>query len=196
MNFNGEIVAGSLLVRESRPIAELLLQGLDPKAVRERIARENTLQKRSPASTRRQTNLILARLQGWDERLLHMIVSGSQELVTQALFATAIKHNRFVGDFVGKVVCTTWRTYSPALTRLDWTAFFEECAAIEPAIQNWTETTKTKLRQVVFRILAEAHVIESTRTLRLTPFLLQPELKQLLRNKDEWYVLRCLEALS
>lgn len=196
MSFNGEIVAGSLLIRESRSVAELLLLGLDPKGVHERVSADNSLQKRSPATARRQTNLILARLQGLDKRFLTMIVSGSQELTTQALFAAAIKHNRFLGDFVGKVVCAHWRTYKPALTKLDWNSFFEECAAIDPEITKWTETTHAKIRQVVFRILAEANVIESTRSLRLIPFSLLPELKCLLRDNDEWYVLRCLEALS
>jgi len=46
--YDGGIVAGSLLVPESREIARLLLQGGDKAVWKDAIMRGNILQKRSP----------------------------------------------------------------------------------------------------------------------------------------------------
>ncbi len=45
--YNGEIVAGSLLIGESRQIARLLLDGTDDKRWHRKIVIENVLQKKT-----------------------------------------------------------------------------------------------------------------------------------------------------
>ena len=47
--YNAEITAGSLLLKESRAIVQLLLQDADAKAWHKAIAVDNVLQKTSPA---------------------------------------------------------------------------------------------------------------------------------------------------
>lgn len=60
--YNGEIVAGSLLIPESRKVAELLLLKASEEEWYKAIIIDNTLQKRSPASAKRQAKLIRNRL--------------------------------------------------------------------------------------------------------------------------------------
>ena len=52
--YNGEIVAGSLLLEESRKIARLLLEKVDSDGWRQAIVLDNILQKRSPSAAIRQ----------------------------------------------------------------------------------------------------------------------------------------------
>jgi hypothetical protein len=75
----------------------------------------------------------------------------------------------------------------------DWDKFIEECSLIEPQVGCWSETTQKKLRQVILRILAEAKIIDTTRSLKILPFFLQPEVERLLMKNNEDYVLKCLE---
>ncbi len=56
--YNGEIVAGSLLIPESRKIADLLLQEVSEEEWYQAVIIDNILQKRSPASAKRQAQLI------------------------------------------------------------------------------------------------------------------------------------------
>ena len=58
--YNAEISAGSLLPLESRRIAALLLTDPDDAAWRHAIEVENILQKKTPATARRQATLILS----------------------------------------------------------------------------------------------------------------------------------------
>ncbi len=56
--YNGDIVAGSLLIQETRKIASLLLNNVTDKEWKRAIEIDNILQKRSPASAIRQARLI------------------------------------------------------------------------------------------------------------------------------------------
>lgn len=61
-SYNGEMVAGSLLIPESREVAKLLIQEASAEEWHQAITIDNILQKRSPASAKRQAKLIRNRL--------------------------------------------------------------------------------------------------------------------------------------
>ena len=194
--YNGEIVAGSLLVKESRAVAELLLKGLDEKQFYEEILVSNVLQKRSPASAKRQAKLIRNRLQPLHQDFWEMIQNGSHEQSTQTLLAASIDHSHLLGDFIKQAIQLQIKTFQKQITYREWNSFFEECKHRDPNAAQWAESTTKKIRQVVFRILAEAQVIDSTRSLTLIPFSLLPEIKELLVRHEESYALECLEAIQ
>jgi hypothetical protein len=56
--YNAEISAGSLMLKESRIIAKLLFERADEEKWHEAIYVHNLLQKKSPATAKRQTRLI------------------------------------------------------------------------------------------------------------------------------------------
>lgn len=192
--YNAEISAGSLLIRESRVIAKLLLEGADEKKWYEAIFVKNLLQKKSPATAKRQTRLIRNRLELMSAELWRMVIDGSKEMATQALLAAAIKHSRLLGDFMDKIVRRHHKTFNKQLTVRDWAAFLSECEHRDSTVSSWSESTKKKLGQVVFRILAEAKYLDNTRSLKLIPVRVIPEVHSLLSKTKEDYVLRCLEV--
>ena len=99
--YNGEISAGSLLVGESRLIARLLLDKVDGQDWDRVIQVDNILQKRNPASAKRQARLIRKRLGLMAPDLWYIVVDGSMDAPVQALLAAAIKHSRLLGDHLG-----------------------------------------------------------------------------------------------
>ncbi len=60
--FKADIAGGSLKLQESRIIAGLLLDDVDPQQWKQAIEEANVLQKRSPATAMRQATLLRARL--------------------------------------------------------------------------------------------------------------------------------------
>ncbi len=192
--YKGDIVAGALLLRESREIARLLLDNVDPETWQRAIVVENILQKRSPVTAMRQARLIRDRLTLMGPDLWKLVTHGPREGATQALLAAAIKHSRLVGDFLDAVVRKHWRTFTPAICVKDWKDFLETCAQVDPHVDRWTDSTRTKLRQIVFRMLAEARYIQDTRSLWLLPVSIVPEVEQYLINHSEKYVLRCMQV--
>lgn len=191
--YRANITAGSLLIRESRRIAELLLQNESGAKLIERALCENVLQKRSRMTAVTQANLIIARLRTVDETLWRMIAAGDGEIVRQALLVAAIKHNRLLGDFMRGVLRSKFDKFEREVTRLDWETFFEESAQREPHILRWSQSTQNKLREVIYRTLAEALYLSNTRRPRLEPVLLATEVRSYLNARNESYVLRCMD---
>jgi len=194
--YRGDIVAGSLLVPESRKVADLMIQGFFGQTLKHKILEDNLLQKRSPVTAQRQARLIVARLSAIDPSFWPIILDGSKEQATQALLCAAIKHSRLAGDFIHQVIATKIRTFQNDISYLDWDTFIDQGRTIDSTLDSWSETTRSKVRQVVFRILAEAKIIDSTRSKHLLPFTLLPEIRSLLEKHQETYVLRCLEIFQ
>lgn len=192
--YTGDIVAGSLLITESRKIVELLLKQVNDDEWHQAIVVDNILQKRSPIAARRQARLIKNRLILMEPGLWELVHKGRSDVSIQALLTAAIKHSRLLGDFLGQVVHEHWRTFKPAINVKDWKYFFETCSQADPQMLKWTESTRSKLKQIVFRILAESGYINNTRAGQLQPVTVLPEVKKYLTEHSENYVLGCMQA--
>lgn len=193
--YNAEISAGSLLLLESRRIAKLLLTDPDPAAWQHAIEMENILQKKTPATARRQARLLQRRLTTLDAQAWSMMAERESEVVIQLLLAAAVKHSQLLGDFILRVYADRQRRLEPALAPSDWQDFLAECAHHDAAVAGWSDSTKAKLFQVIVRILAEAKYLESARSMKLTPQSLHPDVRRYLSTHDETYVLDCLERV-
>jgi hypothetical protein len=194
--YNAEIVAGALMLAESRQIARRLLEGVTDSELKKLLVEENILQKRSPSTALRQAALIKKRLQLVNGELLSVIADGTREVATQALLAAAIKHNKLLGDFMLRVVKEHWLAYEKELKRSDWSRFLEECQHIDPTVLTWSKATRQKIGQVVVRCLIEARYVDSARSLQITPVHIYGEVLDSLRRNDEQYVLTCMEIFD
>ncbi|HBN26717.1 MAG TPA: DUF1819 domain-containing protein [Desulfobacteraceae bacterium] len=190
--YNGDIAAGSLLIQETRKIASLLLNNVAGKEWRRAIEIDNILQKRSPASAIRQARLIKNRLTLMTPELWKLIKEGNSDIAVQAILAASIKHSLLLGDFMDKTLREHWLTFNYKISDRDWNNYLETCVQIDPKVSEWKDSTISKLKQVVFRILAEAKYIDNTRTLKLLPVSIVPELRHYLTKNSENYVLKCM----
>lgn len=192
--YNAEISAGSLMLPESRRIAALLLTHPSKEQWFDALKLDNVLQKKSPATARRQARLIRNRLETLEEEAWALIAEGSQEVATQLLFAAAIKHSRILGDFLRDVYAGHLRRLETNLAPTkDWESFMADCLQRDPEIVNFSDTTKAKMLQVVLRVLAEGKYVDSTKTLRLTPPHLHPDVVRYLQEHGEASVLSLMD---
>jgi hypothetical protein len=191
--YNAEIYVGALLPMESRRIAKLLLTEPDQAAWTHAIEIENILQKRTSATAARQARLLRRRLTTLNAAGWTMIAERESEVVIQMLMAAAVKHSLLLGDFLLRVYADRQRRLEPALARSDWQDFLAECEHHDPSVSAWAQSTKAKLFQVIVRILAEAKYLENSRSIKLTPQSLHPDVRRYLSARDETYALDCLE---
>lgn len=191
--YNAEITAGSLLLKESRVVAQLLLQRADNTAWQRAIMVDNVLQKTSPASAKRMATLIRKRLELMPRELWTMVAEGTTEVATQSLLAATIKHSRLFGDFMLQVLPHHYRSFDHNLLRREWDSFLTDCAHVDPAVATWSPSTKIKVGQVAYRILAEAGYLDNARSLNLQPVSIAPEVSRFLYVHNEHYILKCME---
>ncbi|MCH8208822.1 MAG: DUF1819 family protein, partial [Nitrospinae bacterium] len=118
------------------------------------------------------------------------------DIAHQALLAVAIKHSRLLGEFLGQVIKDHFRAFNNQLTLRDWDKFLMDCENRDSSISEWSESTRKKLGQVIFRTLAEGKVIDSTRSMKIIPFQITPEVRQYLLENGENETLKCMNITN
>src|SRR5690554_2416808 len=191
--YDSDLIGGSLLVRECRIIAELLLEQADEERWQQAIYIENRLQKRSPATARRQARALRQRLERLDPPFWRALRDGDDELATQVAFCAALERNLLLVEFVETVVQDAFLTRASQLQTWQWGEFLDERTHRDPLIALWTDSSRNKMGQVVFRMLAEVGLIQSTRTMQLHNILVRPEVRALLVDSSRQRLLACLD---
>lgn len=193
--YSAEISAGALMVVESKLIAKFMLTNPTREDWKHAIEIENILQKRTPATGKRQAILIRKRLECVTNDILELISTGDNELTLQLLFASSLLQSQLHLDYMKKVYGEHLRLYETHIKKNAWSYFWEECAMLDPNINNWSDLTKNKLNQVIVKMLSEAKFIDTTRTLKLTPPDLRPEVIELVRSHHP-HIISSLEFLK
>jgi hypothetical protein len=194
MRYRANLTAGSIKLRESRVIADLLLRKADPAEWREAVIARNVLQARSPASARRLTTLIRGRLGLMGDDLWRLVRDGTGTVATHAVLAAAVKHSPLLGDFLDLVVREQFRLFNPKLTNAVWEDYLDGCRGRDADMPLWNESTRRRLRSSVFQTLAQAGYLADTKSLTLQSIHVPRQVLVYLRDHDEAYVLRCLQV--
>ena len=195
--YSATISSTSLLVRETRLVAELLISGRGHgEAWRKAILEDNVLQSRSSVAVIRSANILRARLEGLGPGAWTFMCEGDQLLARQTALAATIDHSRLVGDFLDIAVREQRAQFATHLDHSHWAGFIMGCRSRDPEMPEWSESTVNKLRSVVFTMLTEAGYLENTRTLRLQTVFVAPELSAFLEREGHNYVLRCMQVME
>lgn len=194
MRYHADLTAGSLKVPESRIIARLLLDGVDQRAWKDAIEKENVLQARNAVTANRLARLIRQRLETMNADLWKLVRDGTGSVSIHAALAAAVKHSPLLGDFLDLVVREQFRLFNPRLTPAAWEDYLNDCRGRDPEMPLWTEITRRRLMSSVFQTLAQAGYLEDTRSLKLQPVHIARPVIDYLKGQNEAYVLRCLEV--
>lgn len=192
--YQSNITTGSLKIRESRIVADLLIKNVSPDEWNIAIIDQNVLQVRNLITARKYSNLIKQRLNLMTPELWELIRDGSLITATHATLAAAIKHSRLLGDFLHLVIRDHHRMFKPKLSNTVWNDFLYDCQGRDPHVETWNESTRSKLKRSVYHILTQSGYLESTRSLTLQPVHISPEVIRYLIDKNETYILDCMQV--
>ncbi len=191
-SYNSDLIGSSLMIRESRIVADLLLQDATPEAWRQAIEIDNLLQKRTVSTAKRNAIAIRKRLETLEPMFWRAIRDGDDELATQAALCAALERNLLLVEFFERVLRDAYVMHEEKLASYQWSDFLEESAIRDTAIDDWSESTKTKMRQVVFRILVDVGYLRSPHTLELQQVIIRPEIKAMLDDSYRYRTLACM----
>lgn len=191
--YNTEISRGSLLPLESKRVAALLLTDPDSVTWKRAIEVDNILQKDTVGTAVRQSVLIRRRLETLDATAWTLITERESEIANQLLFAAAIKQNNLLGDFMRNVYAARQRQMEPDISVASWEDFLAECAHQDSSVATWNENTKLKIINGIARILIEAKYLVDRKSMKLSPRDLHPVVRRYLVERNEKFVLECLE---
>lgn len=119
----GDIIGGSIMLRESRIISELLLQHPDDASWHEAIVSHNLLQKNSVHSAKRMASTLRKRVEPMGQDFWTALLQVSDDLAKQMLLLATLCQSPVLGDFMATVVSDARRMYRESLRSDDWQDF-------------------------------------------------------------------------
>jgi len=194
MIYTATITSASLRLRESRIIAGLLLADVTDEDWKVALFDRNVLQMGSIESVKRISRLLRARLQPLGPTIWELVRDGDRDQATQAAFATAVKNSRLLGDFMDITMREQRALFAKKLEYRMWTDYIEGCRGRDPDMPQWSDSTIARLRSSVFSMLAEVGYLKDTRSLLIQNVFVDDDVAAALRERDERYVLRCMEV--
>lgn len=195
-SYDSDLIGGSLQVRESRIVADLLLTQASPEQWQQVIFAENQLQKRSQPTAKRVAQALRKRLERVEAPFWRAVRDGDDELATQAVFCAALERNLLLVEWLETSVRDALLSHAGRLHLYQWIEFLEDRAHRDQRILAWTESSRKKMGQVVFRMLAEVGLLRDTRSLALQKLIVRPEIRQLLEQSGRYRLLDCMEQTS
>jgi hypothetical protein len=129
------------------------------EVVEERLLPENILQMRTNSAAVRVHQEIVPRLQTLTEGQMELLIEGSYLEQKHMLWLAVCKRYRYIRDFAIEVIREKYLRMDYQVTDLDYTSFFNRKADWHEELEEITESTENKIRQVLFRMLKEAEIL-------------------------------------
>ena len=190
----GDLIGGSLMLRESQIIADLLLKKPTLTEWNQAIIEHNILQKPSAASAKRNATTIKKRLTNLNAPFLEKIAYSSTSEARQLMFAATLINSTLLADFMRNIVIDAKRMYRETLNADDWQYFWQDKARLYPTFTEMSPNSVYKISQVSFKILADAGYIDNTKNKQLLTVYLTPDVKQILTDLHREDIIRAMEA--
>lgn len=175
------------LFHEMRITASLLYEGLSEEEITAKIEQENLFQYPTERSVRRIALACLSRLKAMgSDVLVQALAREPSRIAKQICLYAMMKQYRVVWDFMITVVGEKYRLKDMSFGRMDLNVFFLRLQEQDGWISTWSDSTVSKLKQVLTRILVENEYLDSCKADHLNPIWLNPVLEQAIRgNHDE-----------
>lgn len=167
--------ARALLLRESRLIAELLLQHPTKEEWDYKVTQENILQKNSAQSAIRTANVLRRRMEQLGDEFLQDVVDANSGLLSQLLMVAVIIRTPAIKDFIETVLHDAYRQYRDSIKKSEWFEFYENRIRNVPDLAEMTGKTVDLVGRNLFTILADAGYLDDGRSKKLQQFYLLPD---------------------
>jgi hypothetical protein len=116
------------------------------------------------------------------------LLVGDSILQRQLAYVSVCKAYDFIYEFIIEVLREKMIFTDHQLTEGEYLSFFRRKMIDHPELERLSNLTEKKVKQLVFRILAEAGIIDSTKTKVLQYQILEPQLIRLIReDSPKWF---------
>ena len=174
--------AGSLFHRESVSLAKLYLDCRDWNVVRDVVIADNLLQARTLNTLKRVCREVLSRIQTLSYDTLEFFVEGNSQEQGYLLWLAICRRYNFIADFAVEVLRERYISLKTDVTYDDFDSFFNRKSEWHCELDDLTQTTREKLRQILFKMLRQADLLAANNTINAA--MLSPRLLELILQGD------------
>lgn len=195
--YNAAITREQFLFYEVRTTAKLLHEGCSSAEVVERIISDNLFQYSTEKSVRRMALACLRRLETLgDNSLVAAIATQPSDVAKQICLYAVMKQYRLIWDFMITVIGEKYRLSDTTFGKIDLNSYFLRLQEQDDRVATWSDSTVTKLKQVIAKMLVENEYIDSIRATKLKPVWLRPVLEKAIRENGDEIALPAFNCFS
>ena len=193
----GSLTREPFLFYEMRSTAKLMAEGNSDDAIVKEIVEQNLFQYPTEKSVRRMALTCLRRLKALDDpKLVAAIASQPSDVSKQICLYAMMKQYRLVWDFMITVVGAKYENRDMSFSRMDFNVFMMCLQEQDDWVASWSDSTVTKVKQVLARILVDNEYLDSTTADHLNPVLIYPILEDAIRSSGDTKALTAFNCLA
>ena len=175
--YSAKLTGESFLLYEFKIVAKLKLEGHSDKEIRKMVMEENLFQYKFKSSISRRLTPLIQRVNLLDDKLINMLIDEPlTDGVVINLYAI-MKNDKLFFEFMNEVVAEKLRVSESYLEKKDINIFINEKKEQSEDVAKWTDQTIAKIKQVMFKILAESGILEDKKSGKLSRLLIEEELR-------------------
>lgn len=194
--YSAVITREQFLFYEMRTTAKLLIEGLDKESIAERIVSENLFQYPTEKSVRRMSLACIRRLEAMEnDDLVNAIATQPSGVAKQICLYAMMRQYRLVWDFMLTVIGDKYRKFDSSFGKIDINVFFMRLQEQDDWVATWSDSTITKIQQVLTKVLVENEYLDSTNSDHLNPVLISYLLENAIREDGQEIVLPAFNCL-
>ena len=185
------------LFYEMRTTAKLLSSGLSEKDIIAQIAKGNLFQYPTEKSVARMAKACIKRLAAMDDMdLVRAIAEQPTDVSKQICLYAMMKQSRLMWEFMLTVIGDKYRLKDYSFGKIDLNAYFMRLQEQDDSVATWSESTITKLKQILAKVLVENEYLDDIHADHLNPVYLHPILENAIRSHGDSIVLPAFNCFS
>lgn len=116
-----------------------------------------------------------------------LLVHGSLATQKQVAFLAVCKTYEFIKDFAFEVVQDKFVRFDEQISAGDYLSFYRRKFQLHERMETLTSTTQNKIRQLVFKMLEEAGLINNTQERIIQPQFIEDDLVEAIKSDNpQW----------
>ena len=174
-----------------------MIQDKTESEIIEEIVRDNLFQYPTERSTQKLAKACYRRLTLLDDiSLVDAIANQPFDTAKQIVLYSVMKDNLLVWEFMVSVIGEKYRVQDYSYSRSILNNYFLRLQEQNDAIASWSNSTISKIKSVLGRILTEAEYIDDFRSDHLNTVLINPLLENAIRNNHDDIILPAFNCFS
>ena len=131
-----------------------------------------------------------------DNSLVEAIATQPSDVAKQICLYAMMKQYRLIWDFMITVIGEKYRLSDTTFGKIDLNSYFLRLQEQDDRVATWSDSTVTKLKQVIAKMLVENEYIDSIRATKLNPVWLHPVLENAIRENGDEIALPAFNCFS
>jgi hypothetical protein len=188
IDYSLSFTAASLMYFETEQIANLYLEHQDWMVVQQLVVDENILQKGTVSTRKREFSEIKKRLKDLTKDEFKFIITCTTDELKLFCLYLCSKTYKLIYEFIVEVIRDKYLMFDYLILDSDYVSFIESKTASSMKLQKITEKTQYKIKQVIFKILEQAGLIDSAKTKNIQKPYVSKELESIVAHSSVKYL--------